>query len=239
MEDGNQDKTIIFIKDNLELKEGYNLINHHFIDVLKYYELKDTMKEDILIKNIMLKNNDIYQHADKIYLCVNLNRYGSMFVGNSIRKNPIICLLKEIDPILFLIKIVYLSSNYHNHKLLKESRSIDLIEVFNSYKAIYDELIETFFKITDLNCSKNSNIDLKNMKNESVKGNQNGNVTNVNRNAVYSFLNYLSKLKNIENLLEKIAEIEVDGKININFRFWWIQINFSKIFKRKNVTIFT
>lgn len=204
MENSNSDKTIIFIKDNLELKEGYSLINHQFVDVLKFYELKDSLKNDnekeTLIKSILLKSNDLYQHADKIYLSIILDRFGSIFVGNSIRKKPIICVLKEIDPILYLIKIVYLACHYnnHNHSYVKESRGVDLIEIFSIYKSLYDELINNFYLKKNTNLSKNNKADSLTM--------------NANRSTVYSLINYLSKLNEIEILLDKISDVEVDGK---------------------------
>lgn len=71
-------REVMFISEDLKLIEGYQLVNHYFVDLTM---LEENYKDEVM---------EIFQHTNKLYFSCILETYGSAFIGNSVKKGKFI-----------------------------------------------------------------------------------------------------------------------------------------------------
>lgn len=92
------------------------------IDYLIYYDLDEDM-----IKNIILKEKSLY-------ITHNINHYGDIFIGNRIYESSSVLLIKKINPIFLLFKIVFNSTVKHIEKLSLGFKYMSIFDITELYK---------------------------------------------------------------------------------------------------------
>lgn len=86
----NSSREVIIISEDIRLKEDYQLVYHHYLDLAV---------DPQQYKNEVI---ELYEHSNKLYLSINIERFGSAFIGNIVKKG------KNTNLILLLITILSL-----------------------------------------------------------------------------------------------------------------------------------
>jgi hypothetical protein len=227
-------KEIIFISNDLKMMEGYQLTAHQFIDVTKFNLYNMTKNEnfeekkskDFYSKFLQEEINQIYQSSDKLYLAIQSNRQdSSMFIGNSVKKDPIVIILKEITPVLILMKLLFNTSlknisnhnnqeNYNMNTFNTNSNFFNLNLNENDSENNNKKTIE--FRFIDFSQIVENYTDLVENYNSTCKNFENFTENLVNVNSVTSLLKFLEQNENMSGFfnIKQIADIhEEESKI--------------------------
>jgi len=92
-------------KDNLFIvSKEFKLKENEEMKLLKFY---DFVKDSIFL--LTLKDG-------KVFFCFKLNYFGSVFSGNNVHEQVTVLIVKEIDPCLLMINVIYATSKIEGDK---------------------------------------------------------------------------------------------------------------------------
>src|SRR4051794_29374258 len=91
--------------------ENHSEPNDYFIISKEFYLKEDEEIEFFSFYDIVRNTSYILTVKDKkVYMCFKLNSHGSCFYGNFVYEEPRNILIKEIDPVLLFINIIYIAT---------------------------------------------------------------------------------------------------------------------------------
>ena len=192
-----ESKEIIFISDDLSFKEDYHLKEFQFVNLQNTSDINE-------IENSFLNSLSLLEISNKLYLMMGLERYGSAFIGNSVRKTPKIVLIKQFNPIFLFMNILSISKE-NEKKLTLNALIYSYKEKLNGQLQILMKLnkfynFDKVFKLLDFIENLNLNEDLKQISDWSSTIFQDNEVFCLNFNENKCFI-YLKK--NIDEILSK------------------------------------
>ena len=125
------------VNDIFLISKDFSLNENEELEFLNFYDVGKKTNYTLSIKD------------EKIYMCCKLDLFGSVFYGNYVYEEPTTLIIKEVDPTLFMINIMYNSSGLSDGKF----SPLDLKGILTKYKEelenshyVEDSDIESSFK---------------------------------------------------------------------------------------------
>jgi hypothetical protein len=87
------------VNDYFIISKDYTLNENDEIEFINFYDLNKKTNYTLTIKD------------KKMYMCSKLDLFGSLFYGNYVYEEPMTIIIKEVDPVLFLISVIYIGSD--------------------------------------------------------------------------------------------------------------------------------
>ena len=109
--------------------KDFSLNEDEEIEFLKFYDIKKKASHILIIKD------------QKVYECMRLSQFGSVFYGNYVYEQPTNLIIQEIDPLIFLINIIQFATKTESDKF-----SISLHDIVYKYM---EELVNCNDKIEE------------------------------------------------------------------------------------------
>ena len=109
---------LIIISDDVKLQED---------DTIKYLALIDSFSN---------KKLDLIEKDNLIFIIIKLSNYGSVFIGNKVKKDSSCSILKKIDPLIILIKIIHYSTLINKKNEADGYKAMTIEDIISSYKDI-------------------------------------------------------------------------------------------------------
>ena len=116
---------VVFIFDNSFKK-------YHVNSNVKFWKFYDIPNKHLL--TFIIENNELF-------ICLKQNIFGSCFLGNLVFTEPKFIIIKKIDPVIFLIGIIYTGAAEKN-AILIENIIHNYIELLTKLKELKEDIIE-------------------------------------------------------------------------------------------------
>jgi hypothetical protein len=99
------------------VSKDFSLKEDEEIEFLKFYDIGKKASHILILRD------------NKVYECMRLSQFGSVFYGNYVYEQPTTLIIKEVDPLMFILNIIFFSTKLPDDKF----SSSDLKSIFFKY----------------------------------------------------------------------------------------------------------
>jgi hypothetical protein len=90
--------------DMFVISKDYLMTENEEIEFLSFYDVSKKSSHTITTKD------------GKVYICLKMNNFGSVFFGNYAYQHMNTLIIQEIDPVLFLVNVIYITTKVDEDK---------------------------------------------------------------------------------------------------------------------------
>ncbi len=138
-----------FYQSKIHQEKDYFIISNEFTikqdDVIEFLTYYDTVNNATFTLTIQ---------ENKIFLCMKLSHFGSVFYGNAVFEEPKSLIIKEIDPLLIIINVIYATTKLGDTDKFSFSEVNNFIHIYienlrneqKNYK-LEDSTLESTIKV--------------------------------------------------------------------------------------------